>query len=1114
MVPEIGQKYGPYEILSRLGGGGMGHVFKAWDARLHREVAIKLLHNEYAMTGMRERFLREARAASALNHPNICTVFDIGEQSGDPYLVMELLEGETLKDRIQYHTIPSDDLICIAREVAEALGAAHAKGVIHRDIKPANIFLVPKPNGEIQAKVLDFGLAKFEGGTFGGRGSRSLDLTAAGATVGTLAYMSPEQARGESLDSRSDLFSLGVVMYEMATRQIPFRGATSALVFVQLLNHAPEPVREWNDAIPRELERIITKLLAKERTARFQTAQELEDALAKVTEKNPGWLRKVAGTVPLVRSADPVAREKRLSKRRLDSGVSGAPVPSSNAGHDSADTPFPSSASSTASPVPAQLLRPVARMPRLDASPAPASALGAIAASAELSPATPPQHLSSVPTATPSFQSSPAQKGSDTAVALAERPARVPSAPALTPTSAEFSSALPSFAADESESKPSGIRALLTSRGAILALAVTVLLVAAALLLTRGIHLGRPLFTDQDTVVLTEIENRTSDKSLDGTVAAALQFSLSQSPFLHLRTSEAYRLGRRQTVANVEPASPRIMSHKVAERLGAKAFLIGSISGSGPYQLQVDMVDTVSNEVVTSAEEQAAGIQELPGAIDHISDTLRSKAGETSESIGRSSNPLAREATVNFEALHAMCLGDDATTAGHLVEAIGLYRQAVQIDPKFVQALLRLTVLYRRERAELAAGTTAKLALDNSANASGRTRTLAQYEYEMNGTGDYAHAIALIRTLIAANPHDSEALDYLARSLRLTGRVAEALTTAQQAYTEDPYNVDAYTQAQNALIGLDRYEAASQMEVQVDRMGIGRLGGMLTSAYLEGRKDELERAIAAFHRQSDGFRPDSSYGLYLDNVGRLVEGAAMWVNRAKEAEEIPGLDSAAAYLLSQGAIDRALLGDCGNALPMAHQDRCPPAGHHGTFQHRPFLCAMWRRRPRSAGASGPRTGVPAKLRGERLLCPRHQGGARVARRRCRSRLRGAAPGAAVRPYLRQPRPAGACPCGAPSGADRHRRFPDSAVTPGRSVYRGQRRLPGCRNRCRARLCRDGRPGQQRRRVPTLSGAMEERRSEAAASHRGALALQIKGVGVPQVQTMADAPVTPRWECES
>src|SRR3981189_930836 len=313
MIPEVGQRFGPYEILGRLGGGGMGLVFRAWDGRLHREVAIKLLHDDYTMSGMRERFLQEARAASALNHPNICTVFDIGEQDNNPYLVMELLEGETVKDRIAHGALSAEEIVRYAIEISDALTAAHAKGIVHRDIKPANIFLVAMPNGKSQAKVLDFGLAKIELEHRGGLESRKLDLTLEGSTVGTLSYMSPEQARGESLDIRSDLFSLGIVLYEMATRQVPFRGTTSALMFLQLFSHDPEPVRNWNESIPRDLEKVILKLLAKERKARFQTAQELRDALVKVGKKlgRVGWLNKgSAPVVPLVRSNDPVAWHK------------------------------------------------------------------------------------------------------------------------------------------------------------------------------------------------------------------------------------------------------------------------------------------------------------------------------------------------------------------------------------------------------------------------------------------------------------------------------------------------------------------------------------------------------------------------------------------------------------------------------------------------------------------------------------------------------------------------------------------------------------------------------------------------------------------------------------
>ena len=273
---------------------------------------------------MRDRFLLEARAASALNHPNICMIFDMGEQDGEPYLVMELLEGMTLKQKISAGAVAMEDLVRISAEVSEALAAAHAKGIVHRDIKPANIFLVRKPGGKPQAKVLDFGLAKINQASRAGWASRSIEITTAGSTVGTLAYMSPEQARGEPLDARSDLFSLGVVMYEMATRRVPFRGPTSALVYVELLSKMPDPIRQWNETVPKDLERLIFRLLAKDRSERFQSATELHGALHKLATRGDGdWLKKVPrASVPLVEAPDPIARENRMRRRDSDSSGS------------------------------------------------------------------------------------------------------------------------------------------------------------------------------------------------------------------------------------------------------------------------------------------------------------------------------------------------------------------------------------------------------------------------------------------------------------------------------------------------------------------------------------------------------------------------------------------------------------------------------------------------------------------------------------------------------------------------------------------------------------------------------------------------------------------------
>jgi serine/threonine protein kinase/tetratricopeptide (TPR) repeat protein len=323
MVPQVGQRIGPYEILGRLGSGGMGLVFSAWDARLQRDVAIKILREEYVTSEMRSRFLQEARAASGLNHPNICTIFDIGEQDGDPFLVMELLRGETLRHRINAGNISLNEILRVGREIADALSAAHARSIIHRDIKPANIILVEKPGGGFGTKVLDFGLAKIAA-----YGAESMfDLTNTGTTVGTVSYMSPEQARGETLDARSDLFSLGVMLYEMAVGRVPFQGATSALVFVELLSKPPETLRAQNPEVPEDLERIILKLLEKDRTLRFQSGQQVMEALDTVPFAGSGsgrtsWGQPAAGIPSPSSRVLPPAREPSSRTMRTAAGES------------------------------------------------------------------------------------------------------------------------------------------------------------------------------------------------------------------------------------------------------------------------------------------------------------------------------------------------------------------------------------------------------------------------------------------------------------------------------------------------------------------------------------------------------------------------------------------------------------------------------------------------------------------------------------------------------------------------------------------------------------------------------------------------------------------------
>jgi eukaryotic-like serine/threonine-protein kinase len=326
-----GTQFGPYRLIEKIGAGGMGEVYRVLDTRLQREVALKLVSVSYLSSDVgsgspsplgtpqphdtpgqatphsgshvsHERFLREARSAATLNHPNVCAIYDTGEQDGRPYLVMELLRGVTLKKYFADaggHGLPADEVVAFARQAAAALVAAHAEGIIHRDIKPANLFVVGSVRGKRQIKILDFGLAKKQSGfavadsrTFSGpEGNGTADLTAAepglatmeltspGSAVGTVAYMSPEQARGSPLDARTDLFSLGAVIYEMATGKTPFGGGSTADVFVALLQTNPPPVSTVNPAMPKQLDAIVEKLLAKDVAQRYASAEQLQGDL-------------------------------------------------------------------------------------------------------------------------------------------------------------------------------------------------------------------------------------------------------------------------------------------------------------------------------------------------------------------------------------------------------------------------------------------------------------------------------------------------------------------------------------------------------------------------------------------------------------------------------------------------------------------------------------------------------------------------------------------------------------------------------------------------------------------------------------------------------------------